>query len=79
MPVYITTQPEDFPLELGLPAAGARLELTYELQKWAAMHRLFGAFDERQVDIKGFHWLGVRLLGEVNGDAPRSMGILLSA
>lgn len=34
------------------------------------MHQLFEAFDERKIDIKGFQWLGVRLLGEVNGEAP---------
>lgn len=34
------------------------------------MHQMFQAFDERKIDIKVFQWFGVRLLGEVNGDAP---------
>lgn len=75
MPVYLTTHPEEFPLELGLLAAGAPLKLPCELQRWKtpsvnAMHQLFEAFDERKIDIKGFQWLGVRLLGEVNAEAP---------
>lgn len=75
IPVYLTTDPEDFPLELGLPAAGPPLLLPCELERWKTpcvdtMHQLFQAFDERKVDIKGFQWFGVRLLGEVNGDAP---------
>lgn len=75
IPVYFTTHPESFPLELGLPAAGPPLLLPCELQRWKTpsfdtMHQLFQAFDERKVAINGFQWFGVRLLGEVHGDPP---------
>lgn len=58
-----------------MSAAGAPLQLPCELQKWKrpsvdTMHLLFEAFDERKDNIKRFQWLGVRLLGEVNGYAP---------
>lgn len=59
IPVYFTTHPEDFPLELGLPAAGPPLLLPCELQRWKTpsfdtMHQLFQAFDERKVAINRF-------------------------